>query len=203
MLSIKATMFAATSAILLLAGVTQADFVMVDYVSPPPIGSIEPHGRSAYFWEVDDDDGSIPPSCTRGKLWDYKNDVHGDHPGVRVDGDLNDPKAIEVNWGKEEGHWTYRRDSFAGVADHGLFDLNNVQMGECQVAKENQKACWVDGQHGTIRYLLRCQTTYFQVPYFWRKEGPNSSYPYLPGDEVGSLFGSASVAKGFSSVFDS
>ncbi|KAK8055402.1 hypothetical protein PG993_000629 [Apiospora rasikravindrae] len=202
MFSIKAAMLAATSTILLLAGVTQADFVMVDYVPPPPVDDgIEPHERSAYFWQVDSN-RTIPGHCIRAKLWDYKNDLwEADSQGVRIDGNHTDPKEIEVNWGKGEGHWTYRRDNFGGVTDHGLWDLNDVQMGKCQVAKENSQPCMIQGQHGTISYRLRCQTDWFHAPVHWREEGGRSLDPY--SGELGKLFGSASIAKEFSPLFDS
>ncbi|KAK7989670.1 hypothetical protein PG989_009985 [Apiospora arundinis] len=166
--SIKTALPTAVSAVLLLAGVSQAgQFAMYKY-TPPSIDNPE-YKAGYYFLELND--YGIPAEgvnmCDRRQIWPFNDPIHDDqHTGVRVKPrDSNHPDEIEVNWGKGEGHWTYRKNH-GGKGQNGIWDLNDIRQGDCTPAADPPMThpCSDSGLFGTVSHVLSCKSTYFELP---------------------------------------
>ena len=167
---------------LLLAGVAQADFVMMRYLAARDSTRGKGVHESFYFANLTNDQvatGGRPDKCEIGALYPRVGGVahwEGEsNPyiiGVAVDGGYKDvalskPKRVEVYWGRDEGHWTLYGVPHGGLAPYDMVDLRDQKKGNCtmEFKKEEPTGCRdADGTIAQVWPFALCKSSSIHPP---------------------------------------
>ncbi|KAK7965250.1 hypothetical protein PG988_010254 [Apiospora saccharicola] len=121
---------------LLLAGVAQADFVMMRFLAPRDTD--RPVKEGFYFHNLTDAEvaqGAWPEICPVSTVYPKVGSVSEPYDeGVVINGDdLSKPDRVEVFWGRDEGHWTLYGNHHGGSKPYDIIDTKDQKRGHCNI----------------------------------------------------------------------
>lgn len=158
---------------LLLAGVAQADFVMMRFLAPADTKRPESVREGYYFKNLTDAEvasHSWPDIRDVSRLYPLKDSVSEPYnDGVVINegaGGLSQPDRVEVFWGQDEGHWTVYGNHHGGNKPYDIIDTKGFNRGHCNM-KFNPKApveALDNGSYATVWAYAWCTSSYFHPP---------------------------------------